>query len=212
LVAVELPTTEQERVTQFLASDGGEAARKALLAGEFWTRVYQDGRSSEAMFSLLSSLRGWKAAGAALRVVCIDVPQDQMWQARDERMAENLVRALGENPREIALSLTGNVHARTKQGTPWDSAFLPMGWHAQQQVAGLVSFDLLPDGGEAWVCFSDKAEECGTKPLKQPPSSPARGEISWFSAPDERGYSGKVNLGPTRSALPAVRAVSAPLP
>ncbi|MGV6492816.1 hypothetical protein ACTUVK_003020 [Stenotrophomonas rhizophila] len=60
-VALEMDPTEQARIDAYLASAGTAADRSALLAGRFWTRTMQDGRSSVAMAALIERLRSLRS-------------------------------------------------------------------------------------------------------------------------------------------------------
>ena len=54
--ALEIPREERARIDAFLASAGTPDDRRALLAGAFWRRGYQDGRSSRATAAFLDRL------------------------------------------------------------------------------------------------------------------------------------------------------------
>lgn len=51
-VGLEVRRDEQRRIDAFLASQGAPADTQGLLAGPFWRRTDQDGRSSQAMLEL----------------------------------------------------------------------------------------------------------------------------------------------------------------
>src|SRR5271156_2189012 len=55
-VVLEYPERYRRDLDRYLASSGDEAARKAFLATDFWTK-WRDGRSSKAMFALVEKLR-----------------------------------------------------------------------------------------------------------------------------------------------------------
>src|SRR6185436_14170191 len=63
-IGLEIDVDEQPRIDAFLR-DGDRAA---LLAGPFWTRDFQDGRSSQAMAALLDDVRQLRLSGADLDV------------------------------------------------------------------------------------------------------------------------------------------------
>src|SRR5438552_2936988 len=63
VVALERGADEQPLWDRFLISDGGPAARAALLKGSDWTSPTQDGRNSVAMLALADRLREYKAQG-----------------------------------------------------------------------------------------------------------------------------------------------------
>ncbi|MBJ6762774.1 hypothetical protein JGU66_18575 [Myxococcaceae bacterium JPH2] len=51
VLGLSIPATEQARLDAYLASPGAPANQDSLLAGRFWQRPYQDGRSSRASAS-----------------------------------------------------------------------------------------------------------------------------------------------------------------
>jgi hypothetical protein len=126
-VALEIPQQEEARITAYLASDGGEKDRAALLAGPFWAGTYKDGRSSRAMLGLIEDLRAMRRKGSPVRVALIDSmvpPADG--RSRDHMMADNLKAAFDAAPKDVFLALTGNLHSRVTLGrrgirstSPW---------------------------------------------------------------------------------------------
>src|SRR5690606_452039 len=52
VVGIEQPAIQQDAINTFLASDGGEAARRLFLEAAMWNGPMKDGRSSEAFFRL----------------------------------------------------------------------------------------------------------------------------------------------------------------
>ena len=78
-LALELPHAEEVAVRGFVttAAQAGEPPRVTDLP--FWAKPYQDGRSSDAMLSLLERVRAWRLAG--------QVPQHDAcrWQRLDLR-------------------------------------------------------------------------------------------------------------------------------
>lgn len=119
LVGLEVWSTAQPAIDAYLESDGGTAARDALLAVEFWRREYQDGRSSAAMAGLLETLRGLRRAGRNIVVRALDDPAARGQQARDDRMAANLGKAIDDLRPARTLALVGDVHSRPVPGYPW---------------------------------------------------------------------------------------------
>jgi hypothetical protein len=169
-VGLEIPESEQPRIDAFMSSDGGAAARGALQASSFWTRpgTAQDGRSSAAMLELLDRLRALRRTAPSLRVATFDLREITArtgdgidW---DGEMANRLEAIRHENPSATLLVLTGNVHARTAVGTPWDASFVPMGRHLADALPGLLAFNAAFAAGEAWVCLREG--ECGPSPMR----------------------------------------------
>lgn len=196
-VALEIPRAERARLQAYLAGEGTAAERTALLAGAFWTRAMQDGRSSEAMLRLIEDLRTLHADHPGLSVVAID-DRDHP-EGRDQAMAEGLAEARREGPDALLMALTGNVHNRLTIG---DADYRPMGWRLRQRLpdADVLALELTYQAGSAWVCTGSDPDDCGVRQL----SGTSGGEhgISLFEGAQSR-YSGAWPLGPVSASRPA---------
>jgi hypothetical protein len=166
ILALEIPTPEQPLLDAFVESAGAPADRAALLAGRFWNRPYQDGRSSRAVYQLIDRLRALRTL-VPTRVVGIDQPAFQ-GNERDAFMARQLRKARESVPGAITLVLTGNVHARTVKGVPWDREFMPLGWQLEQAGETVLSLDASYPKGQAWVCNLMPDPVCGPRELPRP--------------------------------------------
>lgn len=204
LVGLEVPREEAARIEAFVASAGGAADREALVAGPFWRREYQDGRSSQAMAALLDALRGLRAAGHAVSAAAFDRAERTSAQERDRAMAAELARALGADSTAVGVVLTGNLHARLRIGTPWNATFENMGYLLGQALPErrLVALDGTSTGGSAWICQSGEAASCGAKTLGGGPGT-APG-ITAGATLDDKGYHGTYFLGELVASPPAV--------
>jgi len=191
LVGLELPGSERERVERFLASDGGERARAALLEGPFWRRAYQDGRSSEAMAALLERLRQLRAGGLRLAPLLFDA--EQPGPDRDRHMAEAIAAGLRARPGAALLALTGNFHARARPGAPWNPAQPWMGAHLRQAGIRVLGFDLAGElAGSAWICTGESASDCGARPwrVRRPLPDGRRRGAALLAEETPEGYAG----------------------
>ncbi len=56
-VGLEMPKGEQPIVDRFMGSSGSSSEAATLIASAFWSRSYQDGRSSQARLDLLGLVR-----------------------------------------------------------------------------------------------------------------------------------------------------------
>lgn len=206
LVGLEIPTGEQAAIDTFLAGAGDAAAAQALLAGDFWHRDYQDGRSSEAMLALLGELRRQRQAGLKVVVRGIDPKQYDSPGERDAGMAANVSAAIDAVHPAQTLVLTGNVHTRTLNGYPWDAKadYVPMGARLRAQHAGLIALDVKNLGGSAWMCTTADPKECGPHDLRRREANGPipRIELDPAAAPTT-GYDGALFLGPVTASLPA---------
>jgi hypothetical protein len=136
VLGLEIPASEQAALDAFLASDGEAPALRALVASPHWQRASQeqDGRSSLAMLALVETVRRARMAGRSIAVVAFDVEPGN-GDDRDRRMAQNLMAARAAHPGAALIALTGNIHARTAKGTPWDPDLVPMGAHLRRAGA-----------------------------------------------------------------------------
>ena len=194
-VALEISAQEQPRLDTYLASAGTPAARAAMLAGPFWTRSTQDGRSSTAMLALLERLRRLNADGRRITVIAVD---EERIGARDVGMAEHITRAVQPGRRVIAL--LGNVHASQRLGRPNLPDYAPAGY----LLRGLAPLGVRvgAHGGAAWVC----APVCGVRAL----GNQRVGDASVGYAAGDRtqsGYDGNYTVPVYTASLPAVGVV-----
>ena len=192
VVGIEQPAFQQDTINTFLASDGGEAARRLFLEAAMWNGPMKDGRSSEAFFRLFERLRQMKAAGIIEGVVAFQPTSftAQPTPAEYERaMAEILLSAAGADATVVAL--VGNVHAMRTE-VPFQGGYMAMA--ANLPKAETITLNVIGNGGEYWNCTEGR---CGANPYPNPPEPFPRGvELS----PDEAGpYSG---VGTATTASP----------
>jgi hypothetical protein len=205
-VALEIPREEGPRIDAFLGSPGVADDRRALLAGPFWQRDYQDGRSSRAYLTLLDALRRWREAGLPLRVVLLDNEERTPGRLRDSLMAERIEKAARAASRDLVLALTGNLHARLAVGTPWDERFEPMGYLLSKALPErrVTALDVATSGGSAWTCTGAEASSCQARSLRGRAADDARGVVVRDQV-NESGYHGTYAVGPITASPPAVR-------
>lgn len=211
-LGLEIPATEQASIEAYLASAGLPADRAALMASPFWQRDFQDGRSSMAMMELIERARSLRAAGLPVSVLAFDaVPNDKALD-RDAEMARRILEARAAEPGGRVLVLTGNVHARTTRGAPWNAAFEPMGLHLARAAQDTLALDAGYAPGTAWVCLSGKAAECGAKRVGgQGGHGAGRAQtIERIPAPSPEGFHGWYHVG-TISASPPAQPALKPL-
>jgi len=206
LAGLEIPADEQAAIDTFLAGAGDAAATRALLAGDFWRRDYQDGRSSAAMLSLLGELRRQQQAGLKVVVRGIDPKRYDSPGDRDAGMAANVTAAIDAVHPAQTLVLTGNVHTRTLNGYPWDAKadYVPMGARLRAKYADLIALDVKNLGGSAWMCVSADPKECGPHDLRRREANGPTPRVEL--APDaaiSTGYDGALLLGPVTASSPA---------
>ncbi|RKQ95524.1 hypothetical protein [Maricaulis maris] len=172
ILALEISSSEQDRLDAYLASDGGESAVQALSTGSlFWNGRMRDGRSSEAMLALIDTVRLRRAAGAAIDIVAVDyhavddADLAEMPQRRDHAMLRRARSLVGSA--DVILVLVGNVHARRAPMVFGERSLETIGSLAGPDEVYTVRLGTI--GGEAWTCRGATMEtvECG------PHASPA---------------------------------------
>lgn len=203
-VGLELFVEDQAALDAFLASEGGAAAKAKLLKAGFWTREYQDGRSSKAMLSLLEQLRALRAGGKNLEVFAFDSATPS--STRDADMAKRALATLQRAHAGVTLLLAGNLHARKTRGG-FMPDFEPMGYHLVQAGQKLTSLNAMHSGGTAWVCFGLDADACRVNPLTPRPDN-AGGKLD-LTAIQGGAYDGTLKLGLATASAPAAVKVAA---
>lgn len=200
VVALELPSREQAAIDRFMASDGGEAARRALLEGPHWNSPAKDGRSSQAYFRLLETLRQLRATHRIASVVAFQ-PSEPLAspEAYEKAMAATVQAAGGADA--TVLALVGNVHAmRTK--VSFQGGYLPMAAHLPP--GRTLTFNAPGEGGKSWACMGNPVT-CGPQSLGT--YRPRTRGVELIPG-DEAPYSGALYLGvPTTASPPQVPAV-----
>ncbi len=194
-VALEIPIEEEDAVNRYLAGEGTTAEREALIAGDFWLREYQDGRSSSAMADLIETIRQFrKTKGDSVSILLLDNPESDL--GRDRFMAGRIESEMEKSPERLIVSLTGNVHNQIMHGNDFE----PMGYHLVRLVPErrIVSLDLVHAGGTAWVCAA--GYECG--PMKLGGDDDGRG-CYLFEDESENPRTGLLSLGNITASRPA---------
>lgn len=194
ILALELPQVEQTKLDRYLSSSGSSTDRDAFLESSFWSRSYQDGRTSEAMIELVEAARKLISSKADLTVIYIDRPEAR--QNRDQVMADRIIQAAAKSPDSLIITLVGNLHARITPGDKWMGSRLlePM------KSRDIISLNLRHSGGSAWICLS--GEPCGVQELGGRGQAGAP-QVSLDDAAGPR-YSGWFDVGPISASPPAI--------
>jgi tetratricopeptide (TPR) repeat protein len=204
VVAVEISHREQAPLDAYLESDGAQADRERLLAGDWWVDDYQDGRRTQAMVELVERLRRLRRSGVEVSVVAFDPLPDVPLAEREEHLAHRLAEARARHPKAPVLALAGNLHPRTQRGTPWDAAFLPMGARLAAAGVAVLPIDIRHAGGTAWTCTGASAASCGPRDVGgagPPRDVPA---LELLATPEEdTGYAGALWIGAVEASPPA---------
>ncbi|MCW3848359.1 hypothetical protein OF829_14030 [Sphingomonas sp. LB-2] len=193
VAAVEQLESDQPLIDAWIASDGGEAAKAALLEARMWTT--RDGRSSLAYLALFERLRLLVREGRVRRVVAFQPAWTGPFDpARYEVMMAERLRAASPDPSTRVVVLVGNVHAMLREVNFGGTAYMP--------AAGLLpsgetlTLNLMSNGGAAWNCTD---EGCGAHDgAWQPPQRVPRGIVLGGDTP----WSGTFYLGVRTTASP----------
>ncbi len=154
-VGLEIPADEEPRLAAYVASAGAAADRATLLAGPFWHRDFQDGRSSVAMLELIDRVRTLARAGADVAITAFDEPKAK---DRDLAMAERALAAMARTPKATWLLYAGNLHARKVKHASYPTT--SMAAHLVARGVPLVALDPRFGAGSAWVCFGATPADC----------------------------------------------------
>lgn len=108
VVGLEIQTDQQESLDRYMASEGDDVARLALLSNMHWRST--DGRASEAMFQLIDNVRRLGTAGKPVTVRAL-MPMANSPEARERAMGDAWKLSLAERPDAQLLMLVGSIHA-----------------------------------------------------------------------------------------------------
>jgi len=196
-VALEYSADDQAVVDSYLASDGNDRARSALLKLSTFTSAIQDGRGSVAFVRLFDQLRRMKQAGKIRGVVGSDVGSSTPpGQQRDAAMAQAWT-AVSAPDNGLILALVGNVHAMRKPMVRPNYTIVTAG--SLMPPERTVTVNVVGSGGTAWTCGR---EGCGAH-IAGPPRAAATGIT--YSTDADRQWDAFYQLGmPTTAAAPAI--------
>jgi hypothetical protein len=208
IVGLEIWGSEQDAIDRFLASAGTALDRARLLEGTFWTRAYQDGRSSQAMLDLLERLRAL-ALKADIEVLAFDQQPATGGDdaARDRAMAARIAAALDARPTAQALVLAGNFHTRVQDGAPWDPTHRFMGHHLIDYQP--YSIEIMGVAGSAWICTSAELDSCKARVM---PENALKPGLLLGDEIGERGHHGIWWLPAVTASAPATAAPTETFP
>jgi hypothetical protein len=204
-VGLEIPRTDQAGVDAFLQSQGAPSDVESLIASSFWSRDFQDGRSSQARVDLLERLRVLIAQGLPLHVFLFDVDVASEQAQREKAMADSIAAQARLHSQALTMVLVGEVHAWKTKGAPWDADFVPMGLQLAESGLEVHSLGRSTPAGTAWVCTGVSAADCTERDTKAFGGwSSAHSGIELLSEPSARGYDG-MYATPTLTASPPAK-------
>jgi hypothetical protein len=206
-VGLELPLENQTRVDAFLESAGTEDDWLKLMEAPFWRSPYPDGRSSEAVANMLEQLRQLRSSGLDVEAFVFDHPKAQ-GQEREKAMAATVKQQVESSSERFYVVLSGNIHARTKAGLPWDREYRPMGLLLKDELDEVAALDMAYDSGSAWICAVDSKGvkdklDCGIRSAKGKDNGDRFFMHRWDGT-SSAGYDGVFYVGPVSASAPAV--------
>ena len=193
-VVLEYPQSRQRDLDRYLASPGDAAARKALLAADYWARG-RDGRSSRAMLALIETLRSLQLPVSACQPDGIAGDPTAYERVMGECWMQDM-----DNAKRLTLIFVGNAHASF---TPIFGDYLPAAAHLPREQT--LSLGNLPASGSAWSCES--IDKCGAFQFHLSGTPQPRGLYLGQALPEETGtYDGAYSAGPHFTASPPTAA------
>lgn len=150
-IGLELPSRDQEAINAFLQSDGMDEDVKSVLSLSFWSKGYQDGRTSQAMLGLIETIRRMKANGQNVDILLVDEPGNS---DRNAYMAQQLIQYVHQNSRRFVVVLTGNYHNMIHDGSG------QMGEYVLDALgrSRVTSLNMSHQGGSAWLDIADEGQ------------------------------------------------------
>jgi hypothetical protein len=207
LVILEINQSSQPTIDDFIKT-GDESI---LKRDPFFSRKYQDGRSSKAMVVLLKKLG--KLPNTT--VLCMDPMvgiQTMTGQERDTAMASFI-----NNKRvgyDHTLVLSGNIHSSVSVGTPWEKDYRPMGYELKNMAKGLSPDQLIAvlvryGKVDSWNCQGADASSCSAHYGKEIPTDYSQAVsfpsyLVWENEPID-GHGVTVFIRSAEISLPFVR-------
>lgn len=195
-VGLEAPQELTENFLRYLQSAGDAQAQQDLIQGEFWH--FDDGRSSQALVSLLDTLRTLRQSGKQVSLFLIDGNNGSI-ETRDRQMATRIATQVRALPAAVVLVLLGNLHART-DSAEW------AGWHIKELLPGLRTLNASYASGSAWCCTN---RGCGAHQISGADLG-MQPFVELFPSTHANGYTGRFYVGPITPSPPAAIKGDAP--
>jgi hypothetical protein len=193
-IGLEIPTSEQERIDDYLASNGTKEDEDRLTASTFWQNG-NDGRSSIAMLNLLRSIRTLDGIGHPIDVFAFDEQLDGRTN-RDVAIATGIRRYRDANPSKKIVALMGNIHAMQETFTIEDVSIIPSGQLLKDlnPLSVLIAYPK----GTVWACMPD----CTVHSVA--PQNPLTGPSGFREGSTLTGYSHTYLLNSITASPPAI--------
>lgn len=160
ILGIEFAPDNQAHLDAYLASDGGDGARDALLQAPAWREA--GGRATQAILALIERGRRFARAGRPVTIVAFDrIPVPALSPEREAGLAAGLANAQMRVPNSLVVALTGLGHADKEGWISQTPPFLAAG--GLLPAAHTVSLAFARPGGRYWGCHAadgDRARGC----------------------------------------------------
>ncbi|MFZ6816382.1 hypothetical protein ACO0K3_18070 [Undibacterium sp. Rencai35W] len=216
VLIMEIASEEQTIINAYLNSDGTYNDERNLLSGPFWSRSMQDGRSSIAMFELIKLIRELRYAGASVNLVAMDLDANDwaivvaekgdVGNMRDSIMARNIQSAQKKYSDATIVTLVGNYHIDKQVHQSGKTKRVPLGSHLVS--SGVVTLDVVADGGMAWICTGQSAEPT-CAPSMVGKKRRVSGSLAVIETELGANPDGSYFLGATTASPPAIQSLIA---
>lgn len=170
ILGIEFAPENQGPLNTYLASDGGAAARAALLQAPAWREA--GGRATGAVLGLIDRARRFARAGRPVTIVAFDrIPVPTLSPEREAGLAAGLANAQMRVPNSLVVALTGLGHADKEGWISQSPPFLAAG--GLLPAAHTVSLAFARPGGRYWGCHAadgDRTRGCTAydMPVREP--------------------------------------------
>ncbi len=164
LILLEIPADMNAAIQRYFAN---ESTAKQLLSHPFWTRKIQDGRSSAAVFGLITFVKELRRTARKVTIIGYDARRDEKRKdmPREVIMADNIRRHIMQNADSITLIIAGRVHANRSLHISNNYKTMAAQLATTHQ---LTTLNMVARSGSYWACFRHptKTFDCGKKDIK----------------------------------------------
>ncbi|WP_395945234.1 hypothetical protein [Brevundimonas sp.] len=201
VVALEMGEAMQPVLDDLIVAQDEIQARARLNDSPMTNpRINDDGRSSEAIFAMLDTVRQLKASGRDVSFHAFQpttrpvTPRlEQSWS--ELAMAQNIAQAVSDSPGSRILVLVGGFHARKTIYSRWAEIGLPAIAHLP--TAETLTLKVAQQGGAHWGCST---ETCGALPSMESYDPASRGIL--LGPVEDGAYDGILAVGPWTASPP----------
>lgn len=154
-------------LAEYLRSDGSDQARDNLFEDPLWTNGFTDGRSSEAMLSLIYQARGWSSQGFDFQVSPFMGRgfDYKLYETRNEHSAaweKHLAKGVldASTGRDKTIVLVGMLHAMRGHRDYGELDYALMMEHLPKDQT--LTFNVATSAGTVWGCVGQPVK-CGER-------------------------------------------------